>query len=262
MYQKIKEAIKEVLKKLNLPEVDFNVEHPSDMSFGDYSANISLVIGKKVNKNPKDLAPELIQELEKQNISGVEKIEMAGPGFINFFLSRDFFQESIKKILINSDFGQNQSLAQKRILIEHTSPNAFKLLHIGHFMANTIGESISRLFEYSGAKVIRATYASDIGLPVAKAIWGMKQLVSEMPSEDETLARKVEFMGNSYVHGAQAYESNESAKTEIDQINVHIYKKTDEEILNLYHMGRTWSLEYLRWMYQKLGTKFDWEFFG
>jgi len=259
----LKESISTILRDVGIDDaVAFTVERPVEFSHGDYSTNVALITAKVVARAPYEFAEELVEKIKKNLPTEVERVEVAGPGFINFFLTPEHYHKSVDYIRSQKDtFGKSGVLAGKKILIEHTSPNAFKLLHIGHFMANTIGEAISRLTEWGGAEVKRATYASDIGLPVAKAIWGMIQLNEEMPTEAGALDRKVEFLGNAYVHGATSFEENESIQTEIKQINASIYKKSNEEINNLYAMGRRWSLEYLEYMYHKLGTSFDFYFF-
>jgi len=272
--QKIIDSIEKALEKLGVSRssergsssfeaagVEVELEHPAEVSHGDFSTNVALVAGKRAGKNPQEFALELIQELRLVQPLEMEKVEVAGPGFINFYLSEEFLQNSIKEITENPDFGKNELLTGKKILIEHTSPNAFKPLHIGHFMANTVGESVARLLEFSGSDVVRATYGSDIGLPTAKAVWGMMQLQAEEPVESDSLERKIEFIGNAYAHASGLYEKDEEIKSQIDEINIHIYKKDDSNLDETYQKGRVWSLQYLEEMYKKLDTKFDMHFY-
>ncbi len=137
-------------------------------------------------------------------------------------------------------------------MVEHTDPNPFKIFHIGHLMANTIGESLSRLVEFSGADVVRACYQGDVGLHVAKTLWA----VGKNP-EDMT----IEYLGKMYVLGSEKYEEDESAKKEIISINKKIFEKSDPEINTLYEKGRKLSLEYFDAIYAKLGSRFDRFFF-
>lgn len=259
--ENITQSIEQALEKLGISGVRVELEHPADVSNGDFSTNVALIASKQVDKKPHELALEVTLELQKELPEKVEKVETAGPGFINFYLSKKFLTDSIYTIATDADFGKGESLKGKTILIEHTSPNAFKPLHIGHFMANTVGEAVARLLECSGAEVKRATYGSDIGLPTAKAVWGMQQLQAEEPHETDSLARKIEFIGNAYAHASGLYGSDPEIKTQIDEINIHLYKKDDPELDALYHKGRAWSLEYLEEMYKKLDTKFDMHFY-
>jgi len=138
-------------------------------------------------------------------------------------------------------------------VVEYTDPNPFKEFHIGHLMTNTIGESISRIFEFSGAEVKRANYQGDVGMHVAKAIWGL--LKNENSDFD------VSDMGKAYALGATAFDGDEDARREIVEINKKIYEKSDTAVNDIYEKGRQKSLDYFEEMYKILGTKFDYYFF-
>ena len=245
----IQEIIKKELKKIGIETAD-HLEHPKDLEHGDYSFFI-----KDAAIDPKKLP------LEKIKHEYIEKVVLVGK-FINFYLSPKFFKDSVQAILNNpTRFGANESLAGEKIIVEYTDPNPFKEFHIGHLMSNAVGESLSRIIQWSGAEVKRACYQGDVGPHVAKAIWAMKRLSEEMPLEENPLARKVEFLGKAYVYGARSYEEDENFKKEIDLINKVVYEKTDPEINKLYDWGRRVSLDHLDEIYKKLGTKFDYFFF-
>ena len=264
----LKEAVKSALSELGVSKGDFAVEHPDELSHGDYSTNAALVFSKDLKMNPHELAEKLVIELEKmkQNkteetgLGQVEKIDIAGPGFINFQLKREFFAEQVKKILKEDEkFGSNDFFKKaklKKVMIEYTDPNPFKEFHIGHLMSNAIGESIARITEFSGALVKRACYQGDVGLHVAKAIWGYIKRNEIKPYEPSVF----EF-GQYYKLGSQMYEQDENAKKEIININKKIYSRQDIEINKAYDFGRKISLEYFDGMYKQLGTKFDFFFY-
>jgi len=162
--------IRDTIQKLVDIE-DVHIEHPADMSHGDYSTNVALVYGKQKGENPQEFALSLVEKLKKKGLDEVDRIEVAGAGFINFFLKDEFFIKELGHILKEKeDYGKNKTNKGKKIIIEFTDPNPFKEFHIGHLMSNTIGESLSRLLEYSGADLKRANYQSDVGVHVAKAI--------------------------------------------------------------------------------------------
>lgn len=248
-------AINNAVKSLGLPEVPFVVEHPTDSSHGDYSTNVALLIAGKVDSTPIEIAEEILEEIK--TTEGVATIDIAKPGFINFFVERNYFKNKTRSIVSDLEYGKNDLLSGQKIVIEYTQPNILKPFHIGHLMSNAIGESLSRLLEYSGAKVRRVNYQGDVGLHIAKAIWGMKQMGGEMPAEGDSSKEKAEFLGNAYVHGSTAYEENPEIKDEIDELNVRIHKGGDEEIKNLYEVGKRWSLKHFDELYEILGTKFD-----
>jgi len=139
-------------------------------------------------------------------------------------------------------------------MIEYTDPNPFKQFHIGHLMSNAIGEAIARVLEYSGARVLRANYQGDIGLHVAKAIWGYRHLDENLGAESD-----IAKWGDAYTLGSAEYESNETAKEEIHTLNKDLYERAQE--IPEYTQGRATSLAHFEELYRLLGTKFDFYFF-
>ena len=264
MQQKIKQIVKEALKKLEIKEVDFAVEHPEDFENGDYSTNVAMACAKEFKTNPKELAEKIKNEIEKNLPEEIEKVEVAGTGFINFHLSRKFFSGKVEQILNQKNFGDNEIFKDKKIMVEYTDPNPFKPFHIGHLMTNAIGESIARILYHSGANVSRANYQGDIGLHVARAIYGiLHQSVSvweEKLLSKESSAELSQWIGKCYAEGATAYEENGEAKTEIDEINKKIYDKSDKEINKIYDWGFKVTMEAFEDLYKLLGTKFDFYF--
>ncbi len=254
----IKEEIKKIIEnvingldlkthdRVNLGQVVL-VEVPKEKTHGDYSTNVALSLAKKLGKNPMEVAREIAKELSSKALKniGIETVEAVAPGFINFYLSKEFFVGELKKI--DKSFGKNAMLKNKKVIVEYTDPNILKDFHIGHLMSNSIGEAIGRILEFSGAKVKRACYQSDVGMGIAKAVYG-KMKNSLYPWQD------------SYVFGSKAYEENEQAKKEIVELNKKIFERTDKKVNALYDEGKKWSLRYFDGMYKKLGTKFDYFF--
>lgn len=258
MQANIKNLIKKTLKNLDIEDSDFSVEHPEDFKNGDYSVNVAMVLAKKLKFNSSQLAEKIKDQINKNLPKEIEKVE-AKSGFINFYLSRQFFTESIEKILNDKNFGNNNLYKDEKIMVEYTDPNPFKPFHIGHLMTNAIGESIARILEYSGALVSRANYQGDVGLHVAKAIWGIqKEKILQDPLESNAVqARNI---GIAYASGAEAYETNEKAKAEIDEINKKIYDRSDVDVNNVYDWGFKVTMEAFEDIYRMLGTKFDFYF--
>ena len=256
MEQVIRTAIADVLKELGIDEVDFVVEHPNEFSHGDYACNVAMVAAKQLGKNPRELAEAILTKLEGQ-IEYVEKIEIAGPGFINFHLSRDFFVEEIARVnTLGADWGKNDTWKDKVVIIEYTDPNPFKELHIGHLVPNALGESLARLFMFAGADTKRVTFQGDVGMHVAKAIYGLQKNGNTV---EEGFDAKT--LGTGYATGATAFEEDEDIAAEIKALNKTIYERSDKEVNKLYDYGKQVSLEYFDAAYEILGTKFDHNFF-
>ncbi|MBX4206261.1 arginine--tRNA ligase [Candidatus Parcubacteria bacterium] len=231
--QDIERVIREALEAAGAAEATFTVEHP-DLGMGDYSTNAAIRFpGKK---------QEIFSYIEAHKPEEVESVELAGPGFINFRLTKDFFKQSLGEIIgKGSEFGKGEHAKGFKVMVEHTDPNPFKEFHIGHLMPNVIGSTIARIFEWNGAEVKQANYQGDMGIHVAKAVWGIIQ------GEEDP-----------YVAGNNAYETH---KADIDAINKKIYDGSDPEINKIYEEGRKKSLEYFETVYKRLGTKFDFSFF-
>lgn len=252
MQNEIRTAIIASLQSLGVIETNFVVDHPTDKTTdADYFSNVAMVVAKQLQQSPVAVAKQLSTALE-ESIPKVVKIEIAGPGFLNFYLERSFYTESLNYIIEKgSEWGKNNSQKGTITLIEYTSPNLFKPLHIGNLVGNIIGESVARIFTYNGAVVKRINYPSDIGLTVAKAVWGLKQ-TSGNPDD-------INALGEAYRTGNEAYETNENAKDEIVRINQALYAESDEELLALRTRGIETSKKQLAAICAQLGTVFDME---
>ena len=256
MQEVIIEAIGDGLKELGISEVAFSVEHPKELAHGDYATNVAMVAAKEAGRAPREVAEQLLAVLDG-TIEYVDRIEIAGPGFINFYLSREFFQMEVGRVLEQKDdWGKNDSWKGKTVLVEYTDPNPFKEFHIGHLFTNSVGESIARLFMSAGADTKRVNYQGDVGIHVACALWGMREL-GFAGARDFTAAE----LGKAYALGATAYKEDEKAKEEIRIINKSVYERSDEVLNVLYDKGRDVSLEYFETIYKKVDTQFDHYFF-
>ncbi len=258
---------------------DIRVESTNDSSHGDYSSNVAMQLSGVLGKNPREIAQVLVDAFEKGE--EIEKVEIAGPGFINFYVSNQYLANEVNEILKQGeDYFKLDVKKGKKIVIEYTDPNPFKILHVGHLYTNIVGESFARLQEALGADVKRAIYQGDVGLHVAKTLWGLEKKLREESVEFNSLEElelkdRVKFLGEAYILGSHHYDEleDESAKSEIDSLNYYIFslcvpelEKKDfslyegEEIKEKYLKGRDWCMEYFETIYKKLGTKFDYYF--
>jgi len=252
------------------------LEYPENPDHGDFSSNIAMAHAKGLKVAPKVLADKIIDQFKKEMPDFVESVGVAGPGFINFKIKDKFFAESV---ITPKDLIAKSLTTKKQIMVEYTDPNPFKIFHIGHLMSNAIGESISRLIESDGTEVVRTCYQGDVGLHVAKTIWGIKNVpnIDFDSLKDKGIIAKLNVLGMAYVAGSAKYESDTfydhifddvapnknqiEIKREIDLINKQIFEKSDKEINKIYDLGRKWSLEYFDTIYARLGTKFNSFFF-
>ncbi len=257
MQGQIRIAILEALNTLGIEGGDFAVDHPTDKNTdADYFSNVAMVVAKSTEEAPRIIAEQLAALLAG-SVPLVEKIEVAGPGFLNFSVSRDYFAEKITKACISgADWGKNDSWLGKKVLVEYTDPNPFKEFHIGHLFTNAVGESIARLFMMNGADTKRVNYQGDVGLHVAHAIFGMQQL--GITAQSDLTAKE---LGKAYALGATAYKTDETAMVQIRELNKKIYSREDEVVNALYDAGRAVSLAYFETVYNLVDTTFDEYFF-
>ena len=231
---------------------NIQLEFTGELKNGDFASSIALQHAKEAGMAPRELAEKILAVLSE--MEGVEKVDIAGPGFINFYLEPEVFADAIQEVTANPDrWGRNGAHEGKKIMVEYTDPNPFKEFHIGHLMSNAIGESIARLCEFTGADVKRANYQGDVGPHVAKAIWAIQKLGLDQNSAKD--------LGKAYAGGAAAYEHDEAAKPEIDRINAEVYDRSKPVVNSIYDAGRATSLKHFEEIYAMLGTKFDYYFF-
>lgn len=253
MKEKLTDYIKEALRELGIIDVAFTLEHPGDMAHGDFATNVAMIVAKGVAKNPRVLAKEIVAKLKGKSEHDIVGIEIAGPGFINFKLASVVFDKALSAaISAGPTWGWNETLKGKKVMVEYTDPNPFKEFHIGHLMSNVIGESVSRLLEASGAEVKRACYQGDVGLHVAKAVYGITIQQPNIADILDGLDQAV--LASAYAYGAQAYEEDNAAKKEIHEINKKIYLRTDPFAEKIYQSGRKISLAEFEKIYKRLGT--------
>ncbi|HEY4514726.1 MAG TPA: arginine--tRNA ligase [Candidatus Paceibacterota bacterium] len=260
----IRKQIEEALKQEGYEEVPFVVEITKDLAHGDFASNVAMIIARSAKGlpagkagNPSEIAEKLVQHLGVDKDGYIEKVEVASPGFINFYLSKKYLQDSLSSAISEKEkFGWSRELMGKKVMVEYTDPNVFKPFHIGHLMSNAIGESLSRLYESAGAAVTRVNYFSDVGLAIAKAVWGMKESKGAMPQDSAPVVERTDFLGKAYAFGV-AQSENPDILIEIKEINRQIYQKQSGEYLDLYNTGRRWSLEHFELLYKKLDSHFD-----
>lgn len=247
MLETLRTALIESLRTQGVPEPVVTFDYP-ELVHGDLTTNVALVYAKTIGVSPRALAETLVQALP--TMETVSSVTIAGPGFINITFAAEAIRQELSVALLEPDtWGEGSLFAEQEIMVEYTQPNPFKPFHIGHLMSNTIGESLVRLLEAQGAKVIRANYQGDVGPHVAKAIWGIVQLGAD-PAD-------VDALGKAYAYGAQQYEQSPEAKRDIDELNKLVYERSDAEVNAMYDTGREASLKRFEEIYAILGTTFD-----
>lgn len=251
MKSELEAAIAQVCKDLFDVDARPNLTRP-DEQFGDYATNIVLQLAGRLNKKPRELAEQLAPELQKKLSDHVSEVSIAGPGFINLRLSD-------ARLLAAMGYRASSTLKSEEIVLEFGDPNPFKEMHLGHLYTAIVGDTIARLFEAKGAQVHRVSYHGDVGLHVAKAVWGMRTWQTK-ENRDVTSIRSEErasFLSTIYAYGASEYEKSQASKDEIQEVNEHIYRADDPEINKLYRLGKEWSFTYFDEIFDELGIHFE-----
>lgn len=146
----------------------FQVTIPNDSAHGDFSANVALVCAKALKTNPRALAQQIVDAAVLEGTS-FDKIELAGPGFLNFFLGDKWFSEVVTNtLLLGADYGKTNLGAGKRVLVEFVSANPTGPMHIGNARGGAIGDCLASLLQTAGYKADREFYINDAGNQVAK----------------------------------------------------------------------------------------------
>ena len=244
--EQIREQIKTTIKDLYGLDVAPDITPSPENIDADYSSNIALKLAKDLHKAPMEIANEIAHKISAK---------VSAPGFLNFTLPDEYLTAQIKNL--GTNFRGNISSDEysgKTVICEFSDPNPFKVLHVGHLYTSIIGDSISRLFEYSGAKVIRANFGGDVGLHVAKTLYILEQ---KSPADFT-----IEDIAKCYVEGTAAYEDNEDAHARITELNKKIYQINsenfhDSKLAELYWKGRELSYDYFKDFYAQIGVKFD-----
>lgn len=297
MKKSVAELLIRILGELGVSDVTLDVTVPENSGNGDYTTNVAMRLAGRLKKSPMDIAEEIRKHYQKiykdsqksagpdtQNnaLQAIDRIEIAPPGFLNIFMSEASLSTSTSLVLNTGEaYGSAKTKEPLRITVEFTDPNPFKEFHIGHLYSNSVGESLSRLFESQGHVVRRVNYQGDVGMHVAKAIWGLgREPVTGLANLP--LPARIKELGNAYVKGAKAFEEDAAAAEEMKRLNKLIFiaaqgmwqrtkgtkavvdyragERIDEkelsEVSERYETGRAWSLEYFETIYKRLGTYF------
>lgn len=173
--QQVKETVMNALGRLvaegkieAVPLPAFNVERPADVSHGDFSCNAAMASAKALRNNPRAIG-QMIDDAAVLEGTVFEKIEVAGPGFLNFFISPLWFNETVGEVISSgSDYGKTELGKGKRVLVEFVSANPTGPMHIGNARGGALGDSLSSVLQFAGYEVEREFYVNDAGNQIEK----------------------------------------------------------------------------------------------
>ena len=224
----------------------------TDAKFGDYQCNDALKLAKKFGMKPRDVAAKVVEALEATT-KVFSKIEIAGPGFLNLTVSTDWLNAQLEEFGKQEKLGIPQTGKGKRIVIDYSSPNAAKQMHIGHIRSTVIGCAIDRIFRSLGYDVIADNHLGDWGTQFGILIKGYRELLTDEERANLTVAN----LEKCYVlSAAKAKEEDGRWKDECRAELVKL-QQGDAENLALWKRFIEISIGEFERMYAKLGVKFD-----
>ena len=213
------------------------IDRPKIISHGDFSTNLCLILSKKIKKPPREVASIILEKIPSSDL--ISKIEIAGAGFLNFFLSNKANNQIINDVLKQKDsYGQNKTGKKQKIQIEFVSANPTGPLHVGHGRVAAIGDCLARLYATSGWNVTKEFYYNDAGSQINNLVQSVKACCQNIP-KDAPEYPKDGYHGDYINEIAQAFLSMETIKCQGQHIKASGQTEDTESIKNF-------SIAYLR----------------
>ncbi len=247
----IKQQINQVLAdNYKLTNVNFQIEYPPKTELGDYSCNVAMLLAKQLKQNPMVLAKNIIQSLKSEMF---KKIELAQPGFINFYLDDSWVQKNIKNILEQGKkFGTSQKGKRQTVVIDYSSPNIAKKMHVGHLRSTIIGDAIYRLHKFNGYKIIRDNHLGDWGTQFGKLIYMYKEKYGEELRTTITIDEMEKLYLDFHQQAKTNQQLEEFARQELKKLQTH-----DKFNYKLWQLFYRISLDEFKKLYHLLDVDFD-----
>jgi len=236
------------------PGEDFSfvrVVPATDPKFGDYQCNDALKLAKALKRNPREVGAAVAERLK--GCDAFEKVEVAGPGFLNLTVSRGWLAARLAELASKPSCGIPQAGAGKRIVIDYSSPNAAKQMHIGHIRSTVIGCAIDRIFRSLGYEVVADNHLGDWGTQFGILIKGYRECLTDAERENLTVAN----LEKCYVLSAAKAKEEDGVWKDACRAELVKLQQGDAENLALWKRFIDISIGEFERMYRRLGVKFD-----
>ncbi|HLS83643.1 MAG TPA: arginine--tRNA ligase, partial [Arenimonas sp.] len=244
----IQQALDRLSTEGVLPEgltPSIQVENTKDKSHGDFASNIALMLAKPAGLKPRDLAEKLIAALPAD--AAISKVEIAGPGFLNFFQNTDALAQRLEAALADQRLGVRKAGAAQRVVIDLSSPNLAKEMHVGHLRSTIIGDAVGRVLEFLGDEVIRQNHVGDWGTQFGMLL----AYLEENPASAETELSDLEQF---YRAAKQRFDDSESFANRARELVVQL-QAGDAECLRLWARFNEISLSHCQKVYDRLNVR-------
>src|SRR6185295_3446009 len=216
-------------------------------SFADFQSNAALPLARKLGRAPRDIAADIIRHLDLTGVA--EPPEVSGPGFINLTLTPEWVATRATEELADPWLGTPKADPAQRIVVEYSSPNVAKEMHVGHLRTTIVGDAVARILEFAGHEVIRDNHLGDWGTPFGMLIEHLLD-VGEGSPEAGLLATDP----NAFYQAARAKFEDDPAFTERARRRVVLLQGGDPDTLRLWRDLVSMSLRYLNRIYHLLGV--------
>lgn len=252
MIQKLEAALSQALdvSGVDLPEgFQVQVESAADLRFGDYQSNAAMVLAKRLRTNPREFAAKLIEVMD---LGDLAVADIAGPGFINFRVSRSAWSKRMSSLLGDDRLGVELVSPAQTIVVDFSAPNVAKPMHVGHIRSTIIGDSLSRIARFLGHEVITDNHIGDWGTQFGMIIHGWKTVLND----DDLKADPVAELLRVY-RSVNALCSEDDAVREICKQELVKLQGGDEENLKIWEKCVNLSKQGLQGIYDRLDVGFD-----
>ena len=226
-----------------------DIQNSTKKEFGDFQTNFVMVSSKLIGKNPREIASTLVDNFKENDI--IEKLEIAGPGFINIYLKNSFLNEEIKKVE-NEKYDFSFLNTDKTVIIDYSSPNIAKRMHIGHLRSTIIGDSIKRILQFLGFHTLADNHIGDWGTQFGKLIVAYKNWLNKKSYEEDPIGE----LERIYVQFSDEAKKNpaleDEAREELKKLQLG-----DEDNQKLWKEFIDISLKEYNKIYDRLDVNFD-----
>ena len=225
------------------------IDRTKDKNHGDFATNIALMLAKPAGMKPRDLAEKLIAALPADN--AVAKVEIAGPGFINFFQADDWLTGLLDQALADEHLGVARPAQAQTVVVDYSSPNLAKEMHVGHLRSSIIGDAVVRTLEFLGHKVVRQNHVGDWGTQFGMLLAYLEEQKSE--ESDTELSRELGDLEGFYRAAKQRFDESDAFATRARSLVVKL-QAGDEDCLALWREFNSVSLSHCQAVYDRLGV--------
>ncbi len=244
----LNEKVQQAMQAAGIPaDCNAHLAPSKKAGFGDYQANGAMAAAKAMKTNPRDLAQNILNHLELEGIA--EKTEIAGPGFINIHLSDSWLAQQTQSILNDKRLGQSKATNPQNIVVDYSSPNLAKEMHVGHLRSTIIGDALVRALEFQGHHVTRQNHVGDWGTQFGMLIAELEDQLQDGEAAEFALKDLEGFYQLSKKH----FDDDEEFAVRARQYVVKL-QSGDEHVLKLWEQFKKVSLQHSEEIYQQLNV--------